>query len=154
VRGNRFLHLIARQLGERRRGWYGAQRLSANDSSTVPSKSGVSDICVAARCVEAWLTKVVTSIRVDLPWSEITIAGRQGRFAHVQDLAVVLELRRVQGSLIHPEVARAEFPVGIVDLAPAWDRRGARDVVLPVVHERHHVGEIAFGPARRRHGGK
>ena len=51
-------------------------------------------------------------------------------------------------------MARGGVAGRVVDLAPPRNRGGTRDIVLGVVHERNHVGEIALGAARRGHGGK
>ncbi len=78
-----------------------------------------------------------------------TVAGRQRAVVHVQRLRVAGEDLRIQPDRIEPAATGV-----VVDLAPAGDRRGARDVALGVIHERDHVAHVRLGAARRGHRGE
>ena len=77
------------------------------------------------------------------------VAGRQRTVVHVQRLRVVGEDLPVDPGRIEPAAAGV-----VVDLAPAGDRGGARDVARLVIHERDHVRAVALGAAHRGHRGE
>ena len=74
------------------------------------------------------------------------VTRRQCCVVHIQRLHVVGKDMWRNASRIEPA------PTGVVvDLAPARNHRGTRDIAFRIVHERDHIGHVALGAAHRCH---
>ncbi len=154
VRRDRLLHLLARQFRQRQ-----ARLMRRPKIQRKGQLHGTVEVRRQRNLRGGQVRRCLTDEGGDLDGRaatviDVAIAGRQRRLFHVQRLAVIAEQGRIQRDLIHPEMTGGGVAGRVVDLAPTRNGRGTRFVIFGVVHERDHVGEIALGTARRRHGRK